>query len=110
MECVEKTERSIKARFTDQRRPTSITLEVSECICRDQPRHTAYLFTIKPVQSTLKKEGRRYSLPVVCINIMEERVKMDRPTGGTGYSMRSQWPQRHLGRHNFQVSSLVKAT
>ena len=102
---VGETERSLKARFSEHRRPSSTTSEVAKHIHTDQPEHTVKLdnieiLTTEPrwfergvkeaiyisaLNPSLNWDGGRYNLPPVWDNIIKKRVKAERPrTGGGG--------------------------
>ena len=96
---VGETERSLKARFSEHRRPSSITSEVAKHIHMDQPEHTAELdnteiltteprwfergvkeaIYIRALNPSLNRDGGRYNLPAVWDNIIKKRVKAERP-------------------------------
>ena len=96
---VGETERSLKARFGEHRRPSSTTLEVSKHIHVDHPQHSVELentevltteprwfergvkeaIYIRALNPSLNRDGGRYNLPPVWDNIIKKRVKADRP-------------------------------
>ena len=97
------TEISLKARFSEHRRPCSTTSEVAKHIHTDQPEHTVELdnteiLTTEPrwfergvkeaiyisaLNPSLNWDGGRYNLPPVWDNIIKKRVKAEGPrTGG----------------------------
>ena len=96
------TERSLKARFSEHRRPSSSNSEVAKHIHTEQPDHnvkmdnTRILTTksrwfergvkeaifIKAMNPSLNRDGGRYSLPPVWDNIIERRMRTERMRGG----------------------------
>ncbi len=93
------TERSLKARFMEHRRPSSTTSEVSKHIHGDEPQHGVDLtqvqilttepkwfergvkesIYIKVNKPSLNRDGGRYQLPNVWDNILKARVGRARP-------------------------------
>ena len=93
------TERSLKARFGEHRRPSSTTSEVSKHIHTDSPNHTISLdntkilsveskwfergvkeaIYIRALKPSLNKDGGRYNLPPVWNNIIKERLTESGP-------------------------------
>ena len=96
------TERSLKARFGEHRRPSSTTAEVAKHIHTDQPEHTVELdnteiltteprwfeqgvkevIYIRALNLSLSRDGGRYNLPPVWDNITKKRMKAERPRRG----------------------------
>ena len=99
---VGKTERLLKARFSEHRRPSSTTSEVEKHIHTDQPEHTVELdnteiltteprwfergvkeaIYIRALNPSLNRNGGRYNLPPVWDNIIQKRVKAERRRRG----------------------------
>ena len=99
---VGETERSLKARFSEHRRPSSTTSEVFKHIHVDHPQHSVELdntevltteprwcergvkeaIYIRALNPSLNRDGGRYNLPPVWDNIIKKRVKADRPRRG----------------------------
>ena len=93
-----KTERSLKSRFNEHRRPSSTTSEVSKHIHIEYPEHSVELentkilttesrwfergvkeaIYIRALNPSLNRDGGRYNLPPVWDNIIKKRVKADR--------------------------------
>ena len=91
---VGETERSLKARFGEHRRPSSTTSEVSKHIHSDNPNHSITLdntkiLTVEPkwfdrgvkesiyiraLSPSLNRDGGRYNLPPIWNNIIKERL------------------------------------
>ena len=91
---VGETERSLKARFSEHRRPSTVSSEVSKHIHTDQPNHNIKLDNTKilSVESkwfdrgvketiyirarnpSLNKDGGRYNLPPIWTNIIKKRL------------------------------------
>ena len=91
---VGETERSLKARFGEHRRPSSTTSEVSKHIHTDNPNHNITLentkilsvehkwfergvkeaIYIRAMNPSLNRDGGRYNLPPVWNNIIKERL------------------------------------
>ena len=89
------TERSLKTRFLEHRRPSSTSSEVSQHIHLESPGHSVDLKEVKVLdrdpryfergvkeaiyirvnQPTLNKDGGRYQLPRVFDPILRSRVK-----------------------------------
>ena len=104
MVYVGETERPLKARFSEHRRPSSTTSEVSEHIHVDHPQHSVELentevltteprwfergvkeaIYIRALNPSLNKDGERYNLLPVWDNIIKKKVKADRPRSGGG--------------------------
>ena len=102
------TERSLKARFGEHRRPSSTTSEVSRHIHTDSPSHTIMLentkilsvepkwfqrgvkesIYIRALKPSLNKDGGRYNLPPIWNNIIRKRLT-ERDTGTTEGGARS---------------------
>ena len=96
---VGETERSLKSRFNEHRRPSSTTSEVSKHIHLEQPEHSVELANseilttesrwfergvkeaiyIRALNPSLNRDGGRYNLPPIWDNIIKKRVKTDRP-------------------------------
>ena len=96
---VGETESSLKARFSEYRRPSSTTSEVAKHIHKDQPEHTVELdnteilttvprwfergvkeaIYIRALNPSLNRDGGRYNLLPVWDNMMKKRVKAERP-------------------------------
>ena len=96
---VDETERSLKARFGEHRRPSSTTSKVSKHIHTDNPNHNITLentkilsvehkwfergvkeaIYIRAMNPSLNRDGGCYNMPPVWNNIIKERV-----TDGTG--------------------------
>ena len=92
--CVGETERSLKARFGEHRRPSSTTSEVSRHIYSDNPSHNVILVNtnilsvehkwfergvkeaihIRALNLSLNRDGGRYNLPPIWNNIIKERL------------------------------------
>ena len=92
-------ERSLNARFSEHRRPSSTTSEVSKHIHMDHRQHSVELentevltteprwfergvkeaIYIRALNPSLNRDGGRYNLPPVWDNIIKKRVKTDRP-------------------------------
>ena len=109
------TERSLKARFSEHRRPSSTTSEVSKHIHVDHPQHSVELentevltteprwfkrgvkeaLYIKALNSSLNRDGGRYNLPPVWDNIIKKKVKADRPRRGPRHHRLAQRPRQH---------------
>ena len=103
---VGETERSLKARFSEHRRPSLTTSEVSKHIQVDHPQHSVKLdntevltteprwfergvkeaIYIRALNPSLNRDGGRYNLPPVWDNIIKKRVKADRLRRGGGAS------------------------
>ena len=99
---VGETERSLKARFSEHRRPSSTTSEFSKHIHQDHPNHNIQLentkiLTVEPkwfergvkesiyiraLKPSLNRDGGRYNLPPIWNNIIARRLK-DGKTGTT---------------------------
>ena len=91
---VGETERSLKARFSEHRRPSSISSEVSKHIHTDKPNHKISLdntrilsveskwfdrgvkeaIYIRARRPSLNKDGGRYNLPPIWNNIIRKRL------------------------------------
>ena len=91
---VGETERSLKARFGEHRRPSSTTSEVSKHIHTDSPNHTITLenkkilamehkrfergvkeaIHIRALKLSLNRDRGRYNLPLIWNNIIKERL------------------------------------
>ena len=91
---VGETERSLKARFGEHRRPSSTTSEVSKHIHTDNPNHNITLentkilsvehkgfergvkkaIYIRAMNPSLNRDGERYNLPPVWNNIIKKRL------------------------------------
>ena len=91
---VGETERSLKARFGEHKRPSSTTSEVSKHIHTDNPNHNITLentkilsvehkwfergvkeaIYIRAMNPSLNRDGGRYNLPPVWNNIIKERA------------------------------------
>ena len=91
---VGETERFLTARFSEHRRPSSTTSEVSKHIHGDHPNHNITLentevLTVEPkwfergvkeaiyiraIQPSLNRDGGRYNLPAVWNNIIKKRL------------------------------------
>ena len=96
------TERSLKARFSEHRRPSSTTSEVSKHIHVDHPQHSVELentevltteprwfkkgvkaaIYIRALNPSLNRGGGRYNLPPVWDNIIKKRVKAEAEEAG----------------------------
>ena len=101
---VGETERSLKARFSEHRRPSSSNSEVAKHIHVEQPDHSVELdhtdilttesrwfergvkeaIYIRALNPSLNRDGGRYNLPPVWDNIIQKRVAADRPKRGGG--------------------------
>ena len=88
------TERSLKARFGEHRRPSSTTSEVSKHIHSDCPNHSIMLdntkilaveskwfergvkesIYIRALKPSLNRDGGRYNLPPIWNNIIRDRL------------------------------------
>ena len=99
---VGETERSLKARFNEHRRPSSMTSEVPKHIHVDHPQHSVKFenievltteprwfergvkeaIYIRALNPSLNRDGWRYNLPPVWDNIIKKEVKADRPRRG----------------------------
>ena len=77
------TERSLKARFSEHRRPSSTTSEVAKHVHTDQPEHTVELDNTE-ILTTESRWFERYNLTPVWDNIIKKRVKAERPRRGGG--------------------------
>ena len=109
---VGETERSLKARFGEHRRPSSTTSEVSKHIHTDSPDHTIMLentkilevehkwfergvkeaIHIRALKPSLNRDGGRYNLPPIWNNIIKERLTesaMGTTSGGGAQSEES---------------------
>ena len=109
---VGETERSLKARFGEHRRPSSTTSEVSKHIHTDSPDHTIMLentkilevehkwfergvkeaIHIRALKPSLNRDGGRYNLPPTWNNIIKERLTesaMGTTSGGGAQSEES---------------------
>ena len=108
---VGETERSLKARFGEHRKPSSTTSEVSKHIHTDSPDHTITLentkilevehkwfergvkeaIHIRALKSSLNRDGGRYNLPPIWNNIIKERLTESATgtTSGGGPSLRN---------------------
>ena len=108
---VGETERSLKARFGEHRRPSSTTSEVSKHIHTDSPDHTIMLKNAKipavehkwferggkeaihilALKPSLNRDGGRYNLPLIWNNIIKERLteNITGTTNGRGPSLRN---------------------
>ena len=93
------TERSLKARFSEHRRPSSVTSEVSKHILTECPDHNVDLKSVQILTTeprwfergvkesiyirvnnpSLNKDGGRYLLPSVWTNLLRDRVGKARP-------------------------------
>ena len=91
------TERSLKARFMEHRRPSCSSSEVSKHLHQDQPGHNIDLKQTKVLavepkwfergvkeaihirieEPSLNKDGGRYCLPNLWTNLLKSRVKRD---------------------------------
>ena len=91
---VGETERSLKARFGEHRRPSSTTSEVSRHVHSDNPNHNITLentkilsvehkwferevkeaIHIRALNPSLNRDGGRYNLPPIWNNIIKERL------------------------------------
>ena len=89
------TERSLKQRFLEHRRPSSVTSEVSRHVHLDHPDHSISMddtkilevepkwfergvkeaIHIRVTHPSLNKDGGRYNLPSVWTNILNERTR-----------------------------------
>ena len=98
---VGETERSLKARFSEHNRPSSVTSEVSKHIHQDNPGHTiemenTKILTVEPrwfergvkeaiyiraTKPSLNKDGGRFNLSPIWTNILKDRVKGTRAGG-----------------------------
>ena len=98
---VGETERSLKARFSEHRRPSSATSEVSKHIHQDNPddgvamdkteilavepkwfeRGVKEAIYIRATQPSLNRDGGRYNLSPVWTNILKKHVKGTRTKG-----------------------------
>jgi len=92
---VGETERSLKARFMEHRRPSTVTSEVSRHVHVDEPDHSvslesARILAVEPrwfergvkeaihirvVAPSLNRDGGRYNLPPVWNNLLKRRVR-----------------------------------
>ena len=109
---VGETERSLKARFGEHRRPSSTTSEISKHIHTDSPDHTIMLentkilevehkwfergvkeaIHIRALKPSLNRDGGRYNLPPIWNNIIKERLTesaMGATSGGGAQSEES---------------------
>ena len=97
---VGETERSMKARFGEHRRPSSTTSEVSKHIHSDNPNHSIKLdntkilaveskwfergvkesIYIRALKPSLIRDGGRYNLPPIWNNIIKERLGVSEMT------------------------------
>ena len=97
---VGETERFLKSRFNEHRRPSSITSEVAKHIQTDRPEHAVELdnteiltteprwfergvkeaIFIRALNPSLNRDGGRYNLPPVWDNIIRKRMKAERPS------------------------------
>ena len=127
---VGETERSLKARFSEHRRPSSTTSEVAKHIHTDQPEHTVELdntemltteprwfergvkeaIYIRALNPSLNRDGGRYNLPPVWDNIIKKRVKAERSRrrgggGGPRHHRHAQRPLTSPGRQTDEASS-----
>ena len=95
------TERSLRARFGEHRRPSSVTSEVSKHLHVDKPRHSVSIenakircvehkwfergvkeaIHIRALGPTLNKDGGRYYLPAIWNNVLSRSME-----GGTADS------------------------
>ena len=102
------TERSLKARFSEHRRPSTTSSEVSRHIHVDSPGHSidienTQILTVEPrwfergvkeaihikaYTPSLKRDGGRYQLPPIWDNIIKKRVQR-RETGTTARGAQS---------------------
>ena len=98
---VGETERSLKARFQEHRRPSTTTSEVSKHINQDHPEHSvdmtsAKILEVEPKwfergvkeaihirtsQPSLNRDGGRYNLPGVWTNLLRRRIPGPSPGG-----------------------------
>ena len=98
------TERSLKSRFNEHRRPSSTISEISKHIHIEHPEHSVELenteilttesrwfergvkeaIYIRALNASLNRDGGRYNLPAVWDNIIKKRLKADRPRRGGG--------------------------
>ena len=111
---VSEIERSLKARFSEHRQPSSTTSEVSKHIHVDQTQHSVELENTEVLTTELRwfergpkeaiyiralnpspnRDGGRYDLSPVWDNIIKKKVKADRPRRGGG-------PRHHcLAQHS----------
>ena len=118
---VGETERPLKARFSEHRRPSSTTSEVSKHIHVDHPQHSMVLentevltteprwfergvkeaICIRALNPNLNRDGGTYNLPPVWDN-MKKKVKADRPRsrGTLSSPSRTTSPPTSPGRLN----------
>ena len=102
------TERSLKARFSEHRRPSTTSSEVSRHIHVDSPGHSidienTQILTVEPrwfergvkeaihikaYTPSLNRDGGRYQLPPIWDNIIKKRVQR-RETGTTAREAQS---------------------
>ena len=112
-------ERSLKARFSEHRRPSSTTSEISKHIHVDHPQHSVELentevvttetrwfergvkgaIYIRALNPSFNRDGGRYNLPLVWDNIIKKRVKADRPRRGGGGPRHHHLEQRPREHH-----------
>ena len=103
---VGETERSLKARFSEHRRPRGCTSEAAKHIHTDQPEHAVELdnteiltteprwfergvkeaIYIRALNPSLSSHGGRYNLPPAWDYIIKKRVKSERPRSGVASS------------------------
>ena len=100
------TERTLKSRFNEHRRPSYTRSEVAKHIHMDQPEHTVELdnteiltteprwfergvkeaIFVRALNPSLNRDGGMYNLPPVWDNIIKRRVRAERGRGGVGAS------------------------
>ena len=89
------TERSLKVRFGEHRRPSSVNSEISKHIHQEEPGHLVELknsqvLTVEPkwfergvkeaiyictTSPSLNRDGGRYQLSAIWMNLVKKRVK-----------------------------------
>ena len=104
---VGETERSLKARFSEHRRPSSVNSEVSKHIHTDNPDHGIVMdkteilaveskwfergvkeaIFIRATQPSLNRDGGRFNLSPVWTNILKKTVKGTRTKGARSQNL-----------------------
>ena len=122
---VGETERSLKSRFNEHRRPRSTTSMGSKHIHTDQLEHTVELdnteilttesrwfergvkeaIFIRALNPSLNRDGGRYNLPPVWDNIIKKRVKAERSRRGGGGG-----PRHHRHAQRLPITSPGRQT
>ncbi len=111
------TERSLKSRFMEHRRPSTTTSEVSHHIHLDEPDHPVDIERVKMLaveprwfewgvreaiyirneRPSLNKDGGQYNLPTIWNNVLKPRVQRPGPRTLDNSNLPPVSSQRHLG-------------